>query len=144
MSFLSLESKITIHLAWKAQIALLLAKKITILAKNANFANIFSKKLAKVLSEYTGINKNIIKLENSKPPPYGLIHSLDPVKLYIKTNLANSFIRPLKSPTGVLILFIRKFYNSFCLCVNYQGLNNLTIKNQYLLSLIDESLDRLW
>ena len=49
----------------------------------------------------------------------------------------------LKSPAGVPIFFVRKADSSFCFCVNYQGLNNLTIKNWYPLALIDESLDRL-
>ena len=68
---------------------------------------------------------------------------LKTLKIYIETNLANSFIRPSKSLTGALILFIRKKDGSFQLCVNYRGLNNLIIKNWYPLPLIDESLDRL-
>ena len=41
VSFLSLRLKMTIHLAWKAQIALLFAKKVTVLAKYTNFTNVF-------------------------------------------------------------------------------------------------------
>ena len=79
---------------------------------------------------------------------YQPIYILGPVefetlKIYIKTNLANSFIRALKSLVSALILFIRKPNGSFCLCVNYRGLNNLTIKNRYLLPLISKSLNRL-
>ena len=47
MSFLSLKSKMTIHLAQKAQTALLLAKKVTIPAQYSDFANVFLKKLAR-------------------------------------------------------------------------------------------------
>ena len=43
VSSLSLGSKMTIHPAWKAQIALLLAKKVTIPAKYLEFADAFSK-----------------------------------------------------------------------------------------------------
>ena len=53
---LSLGSKMTIHLAGKAQIALLLAKKVTVLAKYLDFADVFLKESAEVLPEYTGIN----------------------------------------------------------------------------------------
>ena len=63
--------------------------------------------------------------------------------VYIETNLANGFIRPSKSPTSALILFERKLDSFFQLYINYQGLNNLTIKNRYLLSPIVELLDRL-
>ena len=65
------------------------------------------------------------------------------MKTYIETNLANSFIRPSKSPAGAPILLDRKLDRSLRLCVDYRGLNNITIKNQYLLPLIGESLDQL-
>ena len=148
VSFLSLRSKMTIHPAREAQIALLLAKKITVSAKYSDFAIVFSEKLAKVVRERTKINKHAIKLKDGKQPPYGPIYSLGPVELetlktYIETNLANGFIRPSKSPAGAPILFVRKPDGSLRLCVDYRGLNNLTIKNQYPLPLIGESLDRL-
>ena len=79
---------------------------------------------------------------------YGPIQSLGLVeiktlKAYIETNLANKFIRPLKSPANTPILFERKSNISLRLCVDYWGLNNLTIKNRYLLTPIEEWLDRL-
>ena len=138
----------TIHPAWKAQIASPVAEKVTVPAKYSDFADVFSKKSEEVLPEQIGINKHAIKLEDDKEPPYGPIYSLGPVELetlktYIKTNLANGFIRSLKSPVDALILFVRRPNGSLQLCVDYQGLNNLTIKNQYLLLLIGKSLDRL-
>ena len=68
---------------------------------------------------------------------------LETLKIYIKINLANGFIRPSKSLAGALILFDRKPDSSLCLCVDYQGFNNITIKNQYPLTLMSELLDRL-
>ena len=101
-----------------------------------------------MLQERTGINKHTIELEDDKQPPYGPIYSLSPVELetlntYIKTNLGNSFIRPLKYPISAPILFVSEPDGSFWLYIDYQGLNNLTIKNRYPLLLIDESLDQL-
>ena len=55
-----------IYLAQKAQIALLLAKKVTLLAKYLDFANILLKKSAKVLLKQTGINEYAIKLLEGK------------------------------------------------------------------------------
>ena len=94
------------------------------------------------------INNNIIKLEEDKQPLFGLIYSLRLVKLeilkiYIKINLANGFIWPFKSFTRVFILFDEKLDKSFCLYINYKSLNNITIKNSYLLLLINLSLDWL-
>ena len=59
------------------------------------------------------MNQYAIELQKGQQPPYGPIYSLGPVdfetlKTYIKTNLANSFIRPSKPPTDALILFVRK------------------------------------
>ena len=138
----------TIYLACKAQIALLIAEKITILAKYADFANVFLKKLAKVLLERTSINKYAIKLVDSKQSLYGPIYSLGQVEhktliTYIKTNLANGFIQSFKSPAGAPIIFIRKPDGSLHLYIDYQGLNNFTIKNWHLLQLIGKSLDWL-
>ena len=68
---------------------------------------------------------------------------LETLKAYIKNNLANGFIKPSNFPIGALILFDKKLDNSLRLCVDYQGFNNLTIKNWYPLPLVGESLDRL-
>ena len=56
-------------------------------------------------------------------------------------NLANSFIRPFKSPARASILFNQKPDKSLRLCVNYSHLNIIIIKNQYPLSLISKSLN---
>ena len=114
----------------------------------ADYANVFSPDLAMELPENTGINEHAIELVEGKQPPYGPIYSLGPVELetlkaYIETHLKTGFIRPSKSPAGAPILFDKKPDGSLRLCVDYQGLNNLTIKNRYPLPLIDESLDRL-
>ena len=116
--------EMTIYLAQKAQIALLLIKKITVLANYANFTKVFLKKLAKILLEQTNINEHAIKLKEDEQLPYRLIYSLgtmelETFKIYIKTNLANRFIRPLKSAASALILFVYKFNNSLYLCIDY-------------------------
>ena len=148
VSFLSLRSKMTIHPAWEAQIALLLTKKITVPAKYLDFADVFSKKSAEVLPKYTGINKHAIELEDDKQLLYGPIYSLGLVELktwktYIENKLANGFIQLLKSSVSAPILFVCKPNSSFPLCIDYRGLNNLTIKKQYPLLLIGKSLDLL-
>ena len=117
-------------------------------AEYSDFAEVFSSDLASKLFEHIGINDHAIELVKGQQPPYRPIYSLrlvelETLKAYIETNLANGFIRPSKSPAGALILFDRKSDGSLRLCVDYRGLNNLTIKNRYPLPLIGESLDRL-
>ena len=101
-----------------------------------------------MLSERTEHNEHAINLEDGKQPPYGPIYSLGLVELEtlntcIKTHLKTGFIQPSKSPVGAPIFFNKKPDNSYCLYVDYRGLNNLTIKNQYLLTFISKSLDQL-
>ena len=51
--------------------------------------------------------------------------------------------KPSESPAAAPILLDKKLDGSFCLCVNYRGLNNLIIKNRYPLLLIGEAMDCL-
>ena len=113
----------TIYLARKAQLALLLAKEVTVSTKYSNSADVFLEKSANVLLEQTGANQPAIELEEGKQPPYRPIYSLglvelETLKTYIDTNLSNGFIQALKSPAGALILFVRKPNGSLRLCVN--------------------------
>ena len=114
----------------------------------SDYSNVFLAENAAELSENTGMNEHAIKLEEGKQPPFGPIYSLGPVELetlktYIETNLANGFIQPSKFLAGAFILLNWKPDGNLCFCVDYRGLNNITIKNQYPLPLIGESLDQL-
>ena len=52
-------------------------------------------------------------------------------------------IRRSSSPTGAPILFVSKPDGSLRLCIDYRGLNKITIKNKYPLPLMNELRDRL-
>ncbi|GKC49085.1 putative reverse transcriptase domain-containing protein [Tanacetum coccineum] len=53
------------------------------------------------------------------------------------------FIRPISSPWGAPILFVKKKDNSFKMCIDCRELNKLTIKNRYPLPRIDDIFDQL-
>ena len=139
-----------VHPSCRAQIAALVANEASTLipTKYSDFADVFSLELASELPKYTKINNHAIELVDNWQPSYVPIYSLGPVELetlktYIETNLKNDFIKLSKSPAEAPIFFDKQPNGSFQICVDYWGLNNLTIKNQYPLSLVGESLDWL-
>ena len=136
LSSLASQLKLNVHPFCRPQISSLIAEEAPtkVPAKCSDFADVFFSDLASKLHEYTGINDYAIELVNGQQPPYKPIYSLGPVELetlkaYIETNLANGFIRLSKSLAGASILFNQKSNSSLRLCIDYQGLNNLTIKN---------------
>ncbi len=145
---LSVDSGDEVYPLRRAQIAQLKADEVSteVPSEYADFADVFLPTLAAELPEHTGINNHAIKLVDDRQPPYSPIYSLGPVELetlkaYIENNLASDFIKPSKSPAGAPIFFDKKLDGSLRLCVDYRGFNNLTVKNQYPLSLVKESLD---
>jgi len=89
-----------------------------------------------------------INLKPGTEPPYMRIYNMSPTELkalddYIKEALAKGWIHESQSPAGALILFVPKKSGKLRLCVDYCGLNAITIKNRYPLPLISELLDHL-
>ena len=107
---------------------------------------VFLFNLAVKLLENASINEHAIDLIESKQPSCRPIYSpgsveLETLKDCIETHLKTDFIWSSKSFAGASFLFDKKLKASFWLCVNYRGLNNLTIKDLKLLPLIGEALD---
>ena len=89
-----------------------------------------------------------IEIIEGKQPPYGPIFLLSAAKLdllrrYLRVNLALGRIRPSMSLVGVLFTFVPKKEGDNRMCINYRGLNAITIKNRDLLPLITELIDCL-
>ena len=62
---------------------------------------------------------------------------------YLDENLSKGFIRVSHSESAASVLFIKKPEGGLHFCVDYRGLNAVTIKNWYPLPLISETLNRL-
>jgi hypothetical protein len=64
--------------------------------------------------------------------------------LYLRKTITDlldkNFIRVSNSPAVALVLLVRKLGGGMRFCVNYRGLNELSIKDRYLLLLIRETL----
>jgi transposase InsO family protein len=112
-----------------------------------DFEDVFSEQEASVLADDMEV-EHAIDLEPGKQPPYRAIYNLSEKELkilrdYLDSALAKGWIRQSQSPAGAPIFFIPKKDGTLRLCVDYRGLNAITIKNRYPLPLISETLDRL-
>ena len=110
------------------------------------YADVFSKEQADELPPH-GPQDHAIET-NGDQLPFGPLYNLSAnelkvLKKYIDDNLRKGFIQPSTSPAGAPILFVKKKDGGLRLCVDYRGLNKITIKNRYPLPLISEALDRL-
>jgi hypothetical protein len=89
-----------------------------------------------------------IPLIEEKSPPFEPIRALDENRLralreYLEMNLERGWIRESTSPAGAPIHFVQKKDGGLRLCVDYRGLNAITVKDRMPLPLIGEALDRL-
>ena len=111
----------------------------------SGFKDVFSTEEAGKLPSHVGHDHAI---ETTAEPPYGPLYNLSNTELaalraYLDEALAKGWIRHSTSPAGSPILFVPKKDGGLRLCVDYRGLNKVTVKNRHPLPLISETLDRL-
>lgn len=112
-----------------------------------DYAKVFSKLEAAKLPPHRPYDHKI-PLQEGTTVPYGPMYSMSKLELetlheYIQDNLAKGFIRRSESPAGAPVLFVKKKDGSLRLCVDYRGLNKITIASPAVLPLISETLERL-
>ncbi|KAL1990879.1 hypothetical protein VTN49DRAFT_5882 [Thermomyces lanuginosus] len=129
------------------RVAAFASKGVTNPEELEEFADVLSEEEASILpisSEYD----HAIDLIPGKEPPYRPLHrqslkEQEVLREYLQTALKKGYIRESKSPAGAPVLFVAKKDGTLRLCVDYRGLNAITVKNRYPLPLISETLDRL-
>jgi hypothetical protein len=108
----------------------------------------FSKDKSNTLPPHGPYDHHIPLIEGESPP-FGPLYpmsrrELEVLREYLTENLANNFIRPSTSPAGdASALFVPKMDDTLRPCIDYRGLNKVTVKNRYPLPLINDLLDRL-
>ncbi|GJS54260.1 putative reverse transcriptase domain-containing protein [Tanacetum coccineum] len=76
--------------------------------------------------------------------PYRLASSeMKELSNQLKELSEKGFIRPSSSSWGAPVLFVKKKDGSFRMCIDYQELKKLTVKNRYLLPRIGDLFDQL-
>lgn len=81
-------------------------------------------------------------------PPRGRLYSLSgpetkAMEAYVESSLAAGIIRPSSSSAGAGFFFVDKKDKSLRPCIDYRGLNDITIKNRYPLPLISSAFELL-
>lgn len=89
-----------------------------------------------------------IDLLPGAPLPSSKLYSLSrpehaAMETYIKESLAAGVIRPSSSPLGAGFFFVDKKDGSLRPCIDYRGLNNITVKNKYPLPLLSSAFEVL-
>ena len=108
----------------------------------------FNGQYSDVLPPHRSFDHDIYMVEG-KEPPWGPIYALsekelEGLKTYLDDMLRSGKICPRKSLAGAPILFVtKKEGRSLRLCVDYRGLNKVTILNRYTLPLMNELCDRV-
>jgi len=85
-----------------------------------------------------------IDLQPRTSPPRGRLYSpsapeREAMEKYINDSLAAGIIRPSSSSTGAGFLFVDKKDKTLRPCIDYRGLNDITVKNRYPLPLISST-----
>lgn len=65
------------------------------------------------------------------------------METYIEDSLAAGCIHPSASPAGAGFFFVEKRDKTLRPCIDYRGLNDITVKNRYVLPLIASAFEQL-
>ncbi|SPC61388.1 related to pol protein [Ustilago sp. UG-2017b] len=106
--------------------------------------DVFDEVEADKLPHHTEHDLHLELIEGGQPPQGPLYlkgpKEMSELRRYLDENLEKGFIRPSKSPARSPVLFVPKKDGGLRLCVDYCGLNEITVKNRAPLPLIEEQL----
>ncbi len=115
-----------------------------ILEEYHDLLDIFSKKDSDTLLFHRKYDHKIILEEQQRHGHASLYkilpQKLNTVKCYLHSHLAKGFIQVSSAPYLSLVLFVKKLGGRIQFCVDYRRLNAINRKDQYLISLIKETL----
>lgn len=100
------------------------------------YLDVFSREKAEQLPPHRPGVDHEIQLQEGKEAPYFKSRNMSPqeltaVKKYIDDEQAKGSIRPSASPAAAPILLVKKPNGGLRFCVDYRGLNSVTVKNRY-------------
>jgi hypothetical protein len=115
-----------------------------------DFLDVFFKKKTDILSSHKKHDHRIkLKKSHESKHEYASLYNLSEnelllIKKYLKEHLDKKFIESSTASYASLILFAKKSDEELRFCVDYRKLNAITKKNKYSISLIVETIARLF
>ena len=112
-----------------------------------DLGSVFSEEESNKLPDHSNYDHEI-KLMPDTQPPYGALYPMNErelaaLKEYLTVNEAAGKIRRSKSAAGAPVIFVPKPNGKMRLCVDYRGLNKVTVKDRYPLPLMSELMEKL-
>ena len=99
------------------------------------------------LSELPNMRSVVPLVQGAMPPRQAMFRyspaEQEEMRQQVSELLKAGLIEKSTSPFGAPVLFVKKKDNTLCMCIDYRGLNKITIPNRYPLPRIDDLLDRL-
>ncbi len=119
-----------------------------ILSQYVEFQDIFLKMKAHKFSKHD-FHDYVIEILSSRDFFFDLIYNLSTTKLKILKNYINKYMKKsviikFVSSAKIFIFFVKKTNDKLRLCVNYEDLNEIIIKNRYSLFFNNENLNKLF
>jgi hypothetical protein len=111
----------------------------------APILHVFDRQAAKTLPPYRPGLDHSIELRKGETVPAMPLYSMSRDELLVLRKtltelLEQGFIRPSRSAAGAPVLFVKKPGSGLRFCVDFRGLNAITINDSYPLPLISETL----
>lgn len=124
------------------------ATKLKVPDRFHEFLDVFSHSEANKLPPHRPGVDHEINLKEGTEAPFQRMRPMAPAELeatkkYLNDMLQKGFIRPSSSPAAAPVLIVKKPGGGLRFCVDYRGINEITIKNRYPIPSIGETLNRL-
>ncbi|KAI0992119.1 hypothetical protein K3495_g16067, partial [Podosphaera aphanis] len=112
-----------------------------------DYLDVFDRKQANLLPPHRPWDHPIDLQPGTIPPasrPYSMNQKeLKALREYLDQELSKGFIRISRSPAAAPVLFVKKPNGDLRFCIDYRGLNAISVKNRHALPLISETLSQL-